>query len=195
MNNQEILRLALLNLYRRKPRTFLTMLGVVIGCCSIVIMISLGIGMKQSQEKLLSEMGDLTIITVTDPKGGRGTVKLNDAAVKELKRIPRVSAVMPRISLDDYNFSVKLYAGAGNRYFCEWVTVSGLKSDEMDLMGYSRLAGTEIGKSGEVLTGQYLAYSFADSLKPPGNNTVDRFAGGQEEGKRKSDIPSPFFIC
>ena len=42
----------------------LTVLGVLIGCCAIVIMVSIGIGMKESQDKLLSEMGDLTIITV-----------------------------------------------------------------------------------------------------------------------------------
>lgn len=39
--------MCLQNLMRRKSRTFLTVLGVLIGCCSIVIMVSLGIGMKE----------------------------------------------------------------------------------------------------------------------------------------------------
>ena len=71
--------MCLQNLMRRKSRTFLTVLGVLIGCCSIVIMVSLGIGMKESQDKLLAQMGDLTIITVNAPQGGRGKMKLDDA--------------------------------------------------------------------------------------------------------------------
>ena len=69
MKRQDLLRMCLQNLLRRKSRTILTVLGVLIGCCSIVIMVSLGIGMKESQEKLLSQMGDLTIIAVNAPQG------------------------------------------------------------------------------------------------------------------------------
>ena len=46
MKRNDLLRMCLQNLMRRKSRTFLTVLGVLIGCCSIVIMVSLGIGMK-----------------------------------------------------------------------------------------------------------------------------------------------------
>ena len=76
MKRKDLLRICLQNLMRRKSRTFLTVLGVLIGCCSIVIMVSLGIGMRESQERTLAQMGDLTIITVTAPRGGRGKVKL-----------------------------------------------------------------------------------------------------------------------
>ena len=68
MKLRDLFGMCLQNLRRRKLRTFLTMLGVVIGCCSIVIMVSIGVGMGETQEKLLSEMGDLTLITVM-PKG------------------------------------------------------------------------------------------------------------------------------
>ena len=54
MKRNDLLRMCLQNLMRRKSRTFLTVLGVLIGCCSIVIMVSLGIGMKETQERLLS---------------------------------------------------------------------------------------------------------------------------------------------
>ena len=72
MKRNDLMHMCLQNLLRRKSRTILTVLGVFIGCCSIVIMVSLGIGMKESQDKMLSEMGDLTIITVNAPQGGRG---------------------------------------------------------------------------------------------------------------------------
>ena len=44
----DLLRMSSSNLKRRKLRTFLTVLGVVIGTASIVVMISLGLGMQQS---------------------------------------------------------------------------------------------------------------------------------------------------
>ena len=53
MRKKDLIRLCLQNLLRKKSRTLLTVLGVVIGGCSIVIMVSLGIGMKESQERLL----------------------------------------------------------------------------------------------------------------------------------------------
>lgn len=193
MTRKDLLKLAVLNLMRRKSRTFLTMLGVVIGCCSIVIMISLGIGMKKAQEKTLAEMGDLTIITVTAPKGKNGGKKLNDAAIRLLQEVRDVNHVMPRVSLDDFGFTVRLYAGTGNRYVCDWTSVAGLKSDEMNQMGYRLLSGTEIKKPGDILTGQYFAYNFADSLKPAGSNTVDRYGGETESGKTERKLPPPFF--
>ena len=49
MKMYDKLRMCARNLYRRKGRTFLTVSGVVIGCCAIIIMISIGIGMKESQ--------------------------------------------------------------------------------------------------------------------------------------------------
>ena len=44
MNLTELLRMSSSNLRRRKLRTFLTVLGVVIGTASIVVMVSLGLG-------------------------------------------------------------------------------------------------------------------------------------------------------
>ena len=48
MNLTELLRMSSSNLRRRKLRTFLTVLGVVIGTASIVVMVSLGLGMQKS---------------------------------------------------------------------------------------------------------------------------------------------------
>lgn len=56
----DIMQMCIRNLYRRKGRTALTVSGVIIGCCAIVIMVSLGIGMKQAQDQMLAQMGNLT---------------------------------------------------------------------------------------------------------------------------------------
>lgn len=62
MRFSDIWKMCSENLRRRKGRTFLTVLGVFIGCCSIIVMVSIGIGMTESQNQMLQNMGDLTII-------------------------------------------------------------------------------------------------------------------------------------
>ena len=48
MRWSDLLRMSINSLKRRKLRTFLTVLGVVIGTASIVVMISLGLGLQES---------------------------------------------------------------------------------------------------------------------------------------------------
>ena len=47
MKFRDLLTLALRNLFRRKTRTVLTVLGVIIGTSSILVMMSLGLGMSR----------------------------------------------------------------------------------------------------------------------------------------------------
>jgi ABC-type antimicrobial peptide transport system permease subunit len=183
--------MCLQNLLRRKSRTFLTVLGVLIGCCSIVIMVSLGIGMKESQEKLLAEMGDLTIITVSAPQGGRGKTKLDDPLVRQIKTISGVEAVTPKLTFNAD--SIRLLAGTGNRYVAEWTTVVGLDTDAMEKMGYRLLDGSTTKKSGDVIVGQYLAYDFRDNLRPEGRNMVNRWDGTWDEHGNLTNVPDPYF--
>ena len=102
----DLLRTAFLNLWRRKLRAVLTVLGMVIGTCSIVVMMSLGIGMRQAMIDSYSQMGSLTNITVMnfkytemgDGKGNYEELKLDKKAVDAIKQIPGVVAVMPQIT-------------------------------------------------------------------------------------------------
>lgn len=90
MRRQDLFHLCAQNLLRKKTRTFLTALGVLIGCCSIVITVSLGVGMKETQEKALSELGDLTIITVTPANSQTGA--LDDHLLQQLREISGVKS-------------------------------------------------------------------------------------------------------
>lgn len=191
MNRNDIFHMCLQNLMRRKSRTFLTVLGVLIGCCSIVIMVSLGIGMKESQDKLLAQMGDLTIITVNAPQGGRGKVKLDDALVRQIKTLPGVEAVTPKQSLEAE--SIRLLCGTGNRYVAEWSSVAGLDTDSMEQMGYQLTQGSIPKRSGDVVVGQYTAYNFKDTIRPEGMNMVNRWGGELDGYAGDENLPDPFF--
>ena len=54
MKIKDLIMVCLQNLSRHKARTMLTVLGVIIGCCSVVIMVSIGIGMRKAQESALA---------------------------------------------------------------------------------------------------------------------------------------------
>lgn len=191
MKHEDLLRVCLQNLLRRKSRTFLTVLGVLIGCCSIVIMVSLGIGMKESQEKLLAEMGDLTIITVTAPQKGKGKKKLDDKLLKTIRDMDGVEGVTPKLGFDSY--TCRLLAGPGNRYVADWTTIAGLDTAQMDRMGYQLTGGAYPAKAGEVAVGQYLAYSFRDTFRPEGSNTISRWDSFLAEEGESLPVPDPFF--
>ena len=180
------------NLRRRKGRTFLTVLGVFIGCCSIIVMVSIGIGMTESQNQMLQNMGDLTIIEVSSGTSNNGQeMKLDDAAVETFRSMDGVQAVMPKMNCD---YTVNLYAGLNNRYKAEWATLVGMDTSALEAMGYEFLDGiTAGGGRDEGVAGQYFAYSFKDTLLPDGSNMVDRWGEYDDQGNQTKGPEDPYF--
>ncbi|AMR29994.1 multidrug ABC transporter substrate-binding protein [Mucilaginibacter sp. PAMC 26640] len=64
MNIINLLRIAYLALLRNKLRAFLTMLGIIIGVASVIAMVAIGEGSKQSIHDQLSGMGSNMIIVL-----------------------------------------------------------------------------------------------------------------------------------
>lgn len=102
MRKRDIILMANNNLWRRKARTILTCLGVVIGTASIVVMISLGIGLRVSMERSMAQWGSLNIVRIHpgmqydqegNPTGEER--RLTDETIEELKAIDGVIAVSP----------------------------------------------------------------------------------------------------
>lgn len=113
MKISDLMKMGLRNLGRRKARTSLTVIGIVIGTISIVVMISIGIGMNESFRKTMMEFGNVTNITVSkhhfkptdDGQYEEKEQKLNDELVEKLKRIPHVKNVSAQISMQVEMFS------------------------------------------------------------------------------------------
>ena len=64
MRKTDFIKMGLKNLARRKLRTSLTVMGVVIGTFSIVVMVSLGIAMTEGYKEQISQMGDLIFSSI-----------------------------------------------------------------------------------------------------------------------------------
>lgn len=146
MNKSDLLRLAIKNFTRRKTRSILTILGVIIGTASIVVMLSLGIGMNVSYQEQLKSMGSLNVITVSpyyyqDYGNGSGMskeTKLDDKAVAKIGKIEGVQAITPYLDA-----SLKLVSGKYTMY----ANIIGIDPSVMEAFDF------KIG-SGRLLTGE-----------------------------------------
>ena len=191
MRKSDILHMCLQNLKRRKSRTFLTVLGVFIGCCAIVVMVSLGLGTQEAQDKMLAEMGDLTLIQVYGYNSDKDH-QLNETRLNDFRQINGVLAVSPKLEMGNY-YSPNMYTGANRRYEASWCTVMGISMDSAADLGYELLEGALPEGADEVLVGQYFAYNFKDTFRPDGMNRVDRYSGGWDENGNLVNVPDPYF--
>lgn len=142
MNSLDLIGMGFKNLFRRKVRTFLTILGVIIGTASIVVMLSLGIGMNESFDRQVRQMGSLNIITVDPyyrPEGdGRmisGPAKqttLDDKAVLTFSKIKGVEAVTPI-----FEIYPKLVSGK----YVTWGQIIGIDTRVMEAFDFKVAEG------------------------------------------------------
>ena len=71
MRFTDMMRICYSDLTNKKARTLLTVLGVLVGTCAIIVMISIGIAMEKSQTEMLASMGNLKQIKVHNYNSGR----------------------------------------------------------------------------------------------------------------------------
>ena len=119
MKLSDILGMSLSNLWRRKIRSFLTVLGVIIGTASIVVMLSLGLGLRQATMAEVNSAGGLTEIFVTsEAEYGEGELLLDDSTIEKLMEIENVKSIDPQLY-----FTMPLLAG---KYEADDITIVGV---------------------------------------------------------------------
>jgi ABC-type antimicrobial peptide transport system permease subunit len=165
MSSLDLIRMGLRNLFRRKVRTFLTILGVVIGTSSIVIMVSLGYGMNESFKNEIEKMGSLNVINVSPSYGGgmgkgggyvgsqSGT--LDDKAIDSMTKIPGVSAVTPILET-----SMKMVSGRYGAY----VQIQGIIPETMAEFEFNIKEGRSLIEGDELnlVMGSNVPLTFMD---------------------------------
>ncbi|WP_294828045.1 ABC transporter permease [uncultured Gemmiger sp.] len=175
------------NLLRRKGRTALTLVGVVIGTCMVVLMISLGIAQTKTNEEMLQSWGDLTQVQIY----GYGTMMgsdgkplyLDDAAITNIKQIPHVAAATPYAQA--YNLEGEITAGRNGRYTSDIYNLIGIDPTALEPMGFALQSGSwptntpasEKATKLQVLVGSSTGYNFQDSRKSYNSPKRYRYEG------------------
>ncbi|MBR5479319.1 MAG: ABC transporter permease [Clostridia bacterium] len=78
MNFFETFRLALQNIWASKMRTFLTMLGIVIGITAVIVIVGLGNGMQKYMEDSFASMGTNSLTVSIRGRGTSRSVSVDD---------------------------------------------------------------------------------------------------------------------
>lgn len=191
MNKKDIIRLAFKNFMRRKTRSILTILGVLIGTAAIVVMLSLGIGMNESFRRQLSTMGSLNVIDVNpynfveDGKGGGYSSEkvLDDKAVAQIAAIEGVEAVTPFLQT-----GLKLVSGKYTMY----ANIMGVDPKSLEAFGYKVAEGRLLTEEDTValLFGSNTPYDFYNpraSSNMRGKGGYVYFGGPMGEGEERPE--------
>ena len=132
MKYLDLLRMSISNLWKRKLRTVLTVLGVIIGITSIVVMIALGNGLKQSMLDNYSNYSSMTQIQIysggyyySSSSSQDEEKRLDDAFVQQLLSMEHVEAVYPKL-----NFSAIAKVGQYRGY----LDIYGITKEEFATM-------------------------------------------------------------
>ena len=163
------------NLTRRKGRTALTLIGVVIGTCMVVLMISLGIAQTQANDEMLQSWGDLTRIEVYSNGNVMGAdgkaLRLDDAAIEKFKQLDHVVAATSYVTPG--NLQANITAGRNGRYAMAYYSITAVDPAAMEPMGFALTWGrwpdttpaNSKAKTLQVLVCDKLGYNFYDTRR------------------------------
>ncbi len=165
MSTLDLLSMAFMNLWRRKLRAFLTVLGMVIGTASIVVMVSLGIGINESFRENYERAGSLTTIQVNSYRMAESKsdsmyasyeeVVLDDKSVQSFLRIPGVSAVMPML---------ETWGAVKSGQYVTDISIMGVDLAMAEKFGFNlaegRLPKSNTGTNYEVVFGSWTMQNF-----------------------------------
>lgn len=175
MNIGNLLKIAFKALNNNKMRGFLTMLGIIIGVASVITMLAIGQGSKQSIKAQISEMGS-NMIMIHPGNMERGGVRQSADAMQTLKvadyealrdDTKYLAAVSPQVS------SSGQFINGANNYPSQiyGVTPDYLEIRRLKVKEGSIFSEQDIKSAAKVCV---LGQTVVDNLFPNGENPVGR---------------------
>lgn len=174
MNLANLLKIALKALNNNKLRCFLTMLGIIIGVASVITMLAIGQGSKDSIRRQISEMGS-NMIMIHPGNMQRGGVRqsadnmqtLETSDYEALRQLPGVAAISPSV-----NSGGQLVNG-NNNYPS---SIYGVNADYLEIRKFKVKSGTMFDEE-DIRTASkvcILGQTVVDNLFPNGEDPVGR---------------------
>ena len=176
MNYKNLITIALRALFNNKMRAFLTMLGIIIGVTSVITMLAIGSGSKQSIRDEIGEMGS-NMIMIQPGNGRFGGVRQSASDMQTLKMSDYESLLRGTNYLSKITPTVNSSGQAVYRANNTPTTIYGVNEQYSDIRGYSVDEGsmftqTDIQKAAKVcVVGQTIVKNlFPDGENPLGKN-------------------------
>ena len=178
MKKSDLFKTAFRNLRNRKTRTRLTVIGVVIGTCAIVIMVSIGVGIDKMLTAQFESNTSLNKITVYQGYNEDGTQNektlLDDRALEYMSGIEHVELAVPVMDMEQY------VAVSRGKYSLSW-GLRAIDTSAMEAMGFTLKEGSFAGMDkNTVFFGETAVTNFVDSQgNRPGKSWYN--SGNREE--------------
>ena len=175
MTTFDLVSFSITNLRRRRNRTTLTVLGIILGAALIILMISLGLGSAAATDEMIKGWGDLTTIEVYRSISEAGAVMertLDDAFLKSLRSEEHVLAATPKEHFLDVQGEI---VTQNHKYACGIFNMIGIEASSIQAMGYELKEGAYLSEAYlgrdtiPVMAAQYAAYDFYDTGKDMNN--------------------------
>ncbi|MFA5658410.1 MAG: ABC transporter permease [Oscillospiraceae bacterium] len=173
MKKLDVLIFGLMNFLRRKARSVLTVLGVVIGTVSVIVMISIGIGMQEGFKEQISQWSNIREITVMkaweSEKGDSDSTEdtvinyMDDIGFEQVKELSHISAATPRMYA---NFPVLQNKKEGTSS----LQVQGISASDMGSFDYKILYGRALNEADIGTTNFVMSFNapfYFGKLKDP----------------------------
>lgn len=100
MRFSKLIKMALSSVWNNKMRSFLTMLGIIIGISSVIILVGMGQGTQKQVSDQIEKLGT-NLITVNIM--GNRTPTITDEELADLKTKPGIKEIAPAISQGSVN--------------------------------------------------------------------------------------------
>lgn len=174
MNFVNLIKIALKALNNNKMRCFLTMLGVIIGVASVITMLAIGQGSKNSIKEQISEMGS-NMIMIHPGNMQRGGVRqssddvqsLEVADYEALRSVPGVASISPSV-----NSGGQLVNGSNNYPSSIYgITPDYLEIRKLKVKDGAMFTDDDIKSAAKVCV---LGKTVVDNLFPNGDNPVGK---------------------
>ena len=158
MSLLETFQLALKNIRASKVRTFLTMLGIIIGVCAVIVIVGLGNGMQGYIQDSFDEMGTDSLTVMVMGRGSSRSVSEEQMYDMVAENSELLNQISPTVSV---SFPLKIGSDTVSTS-----TVSGVSEDYFSMKGYEVAQGrgiqyTDIAERKKVcVIGQYLNMAY-----------------------------------
>ncbi|MBR4802122.1 MAG: ABC transporter permease [Bacteroidales bacterium] len=173
MNWTNLFKIAFKAIANNKLRTFLTMLGIIIGVASVITMLAIGQGSKQSIQSQISKMGS-NMIMIMPGAERRGGVRMGGSDMQTLKisdynslkqECTYLAAISPSVSSSgQLIFGGNNYSSSISGVSQDYLTIRQLEVEDGDMFD-----DTDIAQSAKVCV---IGKTIADNLFTGGENPI-----------------------
>ena len=105
MSFLETFQLSIKNIFSSKMRTFLTMLGIIIGVCAVIVIVGLGNGMQGYIEDSFADMGTDSLTVMIMGRGSSRSVSEEQMYALVSENRDTLKLISPTVSV---NYSPKI---------------------------------------------------------------------------------------